>query len=159
MKLVICEDEKPIRDYIGRCAAEVDTDLKIEKYPDASAVLGPGFDADILFLDIQMPGIDGMKAARILRIAGHKCVIVFVTAIEERVFEAFDVGAAQYIVKPFEKEKLIRTIRKAIELAKENRAVSTLLCDDQADETTDSINRRTITIKSGGVSKIGRAHV
>lgn len=48
---------------------------------------------DILFLDIQMPGLDGMEAARKLRASGKKTVIIFVTALEEYVFKAFDVGA------------------------------------------------------------------
>ena len=72
----------------------------IESFADAGPVLTKSYDADILFLDIQMPGIDGMKAARIIRGIGKKTVIIFVTALEEQVFNAFDVGAFQYIVKP-----------------------------------------------------------
>ena len=46
-----------------------------------------------------MPGMDGMKAARILRTLGNKTIIIFVTAAREYVFQAFDVGAVQYILK------------------------------------------------------------
>ncbi len=66
-----------------------------------------------------MPGMDGMKAARILRTLGNKTIIIFVTAAKEYVFQAFDVGAVQYILKPFEKEKLVQTIKHVLELASE----------------------------------------
>ena len=123
MKIAICDDEKPIRDYIEKCVREVNSEAEVEQYEDASTMVSAKFDADILFLDIQMPGMDGMKAARILRTMGNKTIIVFVTAVEEYVFQAFDVGAVQYIVKPFDRSKLIDTIKKATELAKEKSSI------------------------------------
>ncbi len=83
MKLVICDDEKNIRDMIAECAAEVLGDISIECYPDAGIVASPEFDADILFIDIMMPGLNGMEAAGKLRENGKNTVIVFVTALEE----------------------------------------------------------------------------
>ena len=69
---------------------------------------------DILFLDIQMPGKNGMETARALRKRGMDTILIFVTAIEEYVFQAFDVGAFHYLVKPFEQEKFAEVLRNAI---------------------------------------------
>jgi len=57
---------------------------------------------DILFLDIQMSGKDGMETARELRKKDKNMILIFVTAVEEYVFQAFDVGAFHYIVKPID---------------------------------------------------------
>ncbi|MCR5237401.1 MAG: response regulator, partial [Lachnospiraceae bacterium] len=65
MKLAICDDEKAIRKYIADCVREVSEDIEIELFEDAEGIISPEFDADILLLDIQMPGIDGMKAAEV----------------------------------------------------------------------------------------------
>ena len=83
MKLAICDDEKRIRELIAESVRDVSGSIEIEFYTDAQGLLRPDFDADILFLDIQMPGIDGMKASKLLREAGKKTVLVFVTALEE----------------------------------------------------------------------------
>ena len=149
MKIAICDDEKSVRDHIEKCVREVEPEVTVEQYPDASSMVSASFDADILFLDIQMPGMDGMKAARILRTMGNKTIIVFVTAVEEYVFEAFDVGAVQYIVKPFDRNKLTETIRKALDLAKEKSDINAALLQANGSEEA----KRSITIKSGGVNR------
>ena len=149
MKIAICDDEKPIRDYIEKCVRVVNPDAVVEQYEDASDMVSARFDADILFLDIQMPGMDGMKAARILRTTGNKTIIVFVTAVEEYVFQAFDVGAVQYIVKPFDRSKLVETIKRAIALADERRSVEAALAETKDDEEEG----KSFLIKSGGVNR------
>ncbi|MCR5746125.1 MAG: LytTR family DNA-binding domain-containing protein [Lachnospiraceae bacterium] len=146
MKLAICDDEKRIRDLIAESVRDVSESMKIEFYADARGILAPDFDADILFLDIQMPGIDGMKAARMMREDGRKTVIVFVTALEEQVFNAFDVGALNYIVKPFKKDRIRAVIKKAIEQAEENGYIERTLSEKE--EGNESA--RSITVKSGG---------
>lgn len=145
MKLTICDDEKRIRDMIGKAAREVSENLELEYFSDAEEILAPDFDTDILFLDIQMPGENGMDAARQLRKSGKKMVIVFVTALEEEVFHAFDVGAFQYIVKPFGKERIKEVLQKTIAQAGELRNMEKLL-SRAGDE------KRTILVKSGGIS-------
>ena len=149
MKLAICDDEKRVRDVIAESVRDVSESIEIEFYADATGILAPGFDADILFLDIQMPGIDGMKAARLLRKDGKKTVIVFVTALEEQVFEAFDVGALNYIVKPFGKKRITEVIKRAISQADEVRYIEKAI-SGEADEKHLT---RTITIKTGGTNR------
>ena len=145
MKLAICDDEKRIRDIIAESVKEVSEKIEIEFYADAKGILSASFDCDILFLDIQMPGIDGMGAAKMLRSSGKKTVIVFVTALEDQVFNAFDVGAFNYIVKPFTKAKIIEVLNKAVKQAEDQRLVETAISEQEE-------AGRTITVKSGGTN-------
>ena len=71
-------------------------------------------DYDLIFLDIQMPGMDGMETAKMLRQDNENMILIFVTAAEEYVFQAFDVGAFHYLVKPFSDEKLKEVVTKAV---------------------------------------------
>ena len=145
MKLAICDDEKRIRDIIAESVKEVSEKIEIEFYADAKGILSASFDCDILFLDIQMPGIDGMGAAKMLRSYGKKTVIVFVTALEDQVFNAFDVGAFNYIVKPFTKAKIIEVLNKAVKQAEDQRLVEAAISEQEE-------AGRTITVKSGGTN-------
>ncbi len=149
MKLAICDDEKRIQDIISDAVRDLSAGIEIECFSNAKGILEPDFDADILFLDIQMPGIDGMKAARMIREEGKKTVIVFVTAFEEQVFNAFEVEAFQYIVKPFAITHLKEVMKKAIEKAEEIKNIERTLKEKKGED--GSI--RLITVKSGGTNR------
>ena len=69
---------------------------------------------DVLFLDIQMSGKNGMETARELRRRHEDTILIFVTAMSEYVFEAFDVDALHYLIKPFSDEKLQEVLDKAL---------------------------------------------
>ncbi len=64
---------------------------------------------DIVFLDVHMPGLNGVEAARAI---GRRARIVFVTAFEQYALAAFEQGAVDYLVKPFEEERLAETVRR-----------------------------------------------
>ena len=61
-----------------------------------------------------MPGMDGMETAKVLRQDNEDMILIFVTAAEAYVFQAFDVGAFHYLVKPFSDEKLKEVVTKAV---------------------------------------------
>lgn len=69
---------------------------------------------DILFLDIQMPGLDGLETAKALRRAGSACAIVFTTILKEYVFAAFEVEASDYLVKPIDPARFRRTMDRVL---------------------------------------------
>lgn len=115
MKVAICDDDKRIRDILAGYVREVSQKVEVEMYSDAQGILASDFDADILLLDIQMPGMDGMSAAGVLRDNAKDLIIIFVTALEDYVFKAFDVEAFQYIVKPFDEDKVKSVLSKAID--------------------------------------------
>lgn len=69
---------------------------------------------DVVFLDIRMPGLDGLELARVLAMIPDPPVVVFVTAYEDRAIEAFDVGAVDYLMKPVSRERLSNTMRRIV---------------------------------------------
>lgn len=67
---------------------------------------------DLIFLDLQMPGLDGFSVARSLR-RDQLPLVIFVTAFESHALQAFETGAVDYLLKPVRKERLIAAIAKA----------------------------------------------
>ena len=114
MQIAICDDEKSIGLILEEKIKKLLPDAVIEKYLSGDELIASGCEPDILFLDIQMPGMDGMETARILRQKNERMVLIFVTAVEEYVFQAFDVAAFHYLVKPFSDEKLKEVVTKAV---------------------------------------------
>ena len=139
MRIAICDDEKNIRELIG--------DKVVKQYPEAEIVFFSSGEElllsdshiDLLFLDIQMSGRNGMDTARELRKKDKNVILIFVTAVEEYVFQAFDVGAFHYIVKPINEAKFMDVLRKAV---------------DELDSKRKDVNEteeRYLMINSGGV--------
>ena len=114
MKIAVCEDEIEVQKMLAESIQKVCPNAEILSYLSGEALLKADEHIDILFLDIQMPGKNGMETARALRKRGMDTILIFVTAIEEYVFQAFDVGAFHYLVKPFEQEKFAEVLRNAI---------------------------------------------
>ena len=115
MRIAICDDEKNIRELIGKKVTTLYPDAAIIFCQSGEELLLSDKHIDILFLDIQMMGRNGMETARELRKRGNKVILIFVTAVEEYVFQAFDVGAFHYIVKPIEDSKFADVLQKAVD--------------------------------------------
>ncbi|MGW3315271.1 LytR/AlgR family response regulator transcription factor [Streptomyces fungicidicus] len=71
---------------------------------------------DVVFLDIQMPGLDGLDLARLLTGFARPPLVVFVTAHEDFAVQAFDLKAVDYVLKPVRRERLAEAVRRAVEL-------------------------------------------
>lgn len=115
MKIAICDDEKEMRDILAGKVQFRYPSAEISCYKSGEELLSRGADVDILFLDIQMPGLDGMETARRFRRNHKSTILIFVTAMEEYVFLAFDVEAFHYLVKPFSDEKFASVLYRAVE--------------------------------------------
>ena len=115
MQIAICDDEKNIRELISEKVLKQFPEAEVDFYSSGDELLLSDKPIDILFLDIQMSGRNGMEAARELRKKDKKIIIVFVTAAEEYVFQAFDVGAFHYIVKPIDDEKFTDVLCRAVD--------------------------------------------
>ena len=115
MRIAICDDEKNIRELIGNKVAKQYPDTKIVFFASGEELILSEEKIDILFLDIQMNGRNGMETARQLRKKDKKIIIIFVTAIEDYVFQAFDVGAFHYLVKPIDDVKFADVLHRATE--------------------------------------------
>ena len=115
MRIAICDDEKNIRELIGNKVVKQYPDAEIISFQFGEELLLSDEYIDILFLDIQMTGIDGMETARELRKKDKNVILIFVTAVEEYVFQAFDVGAFNYIVKPIDDGKFSDVLHRAVD--------------------------------------------
>ena len=139
MRIAICDDEKNIRELIGDKVTKQYPEAEIIFFSSGEELLLADKNIDLLFLDIQMSGRNGMDTARELRKKDKKVILIFVTAVEEYVFQAFDVGAFHYIVKPINEAKFIDVLRKAV---------------DELDSKRKDVNEteeRYLMINSGGV--------
>ena len=114
MQIAICDDEVFMVQILEEKIKKLLPDAVIDKYLSGDELIASGSKPDILFLDIQMPGMDGMETAKMLRQDIEDMILIFVTAAEEYVFQAFDVGAFHYLVKPFSDEKLKEVVTKAV---------------------------------------------
>ena len=115
MRIGICDDEKCIRDLIESKIKKHYLNADIVFFSSGEELLSSDISIGVLFLDIQMSGRNGMEIARELRRKGEKTIIIFVTAIEEYVYQAFDVGAFHYLVKPIDDVKFASVLHRAIE--------------------------------------------
>ena len=104
IKIAICDDEANIRAYLSLLIGAQSCPCEIVEYTSADDCLADHREIDLLFLDIELApsGPDGMALARKIRerTSGTQPVIIFVTGYEQYVFDAFDVGAFQYLLKP-----------------------------------------------------------
>ena len=116
MNIAICDDEKAIREQIKELIEK--TGLCPELFETGDGLLAAGKQFDIVFLDIQMEGTDGIETAKKLRErsalkGAEDTILIFITAIREYVFEAFDVAAFHYLLKPIEEDKFREVFRRA----------------------------------------------
>ena len=68
---------------------------------------------DLIFLDIQMPGLDGFEMLKALPASSPKPLVIFVTGFHEHAMAAFDANAIAYLLKPIEPERLRETVERA----------------------------------------------
>ena len=115
MRIAICDDEKNIRELIASKVLKQYPEAEIVFFSSGEELLLSDKNIDILFLDIQMSGRNGMETARELRKKDKTVVLIFVTAVEEYVFQAFDVGAFNYIVKPIDDTKFEDVLCRAVD--------------------------------------------
>ena len=118
MRIAVCDDEPEILNDIERKIHRLYPEMEVFLYEDGQTLPDAKIAFDILFLDIRMEGRDGMETARALRGTGSRAVIIFVTALEEYVYDAFDVGAFHYLVKPLDGAKFFNVLKKAVEECK-----------------------------------------
>lgn len=120
IRIAICDDEANIRAYLASLIGAQSCPCEIVEYASAGDFLADHREFDFLFLDIELApsgsGLDGMALARKIRerATGTQPVIIFVTGHERYVFDAFDVGAFQYLLKPVDEEKFAQVFSRAV---------------------------------------------
>jgi DNA-binding LytR/AlgR family response regulator len=116
MMLVVLavDDEPPALDELAYLLTADDRVAHVHRAGDATEALRVLRDTEVdaVFLDIRMPGLDGMELARILRRFARPPAIVFVTAYDDGAVDAFDLGVTDYVRKPVRAERLGESLRR-----------------------------------------------
>lgn len=136
MQIVICDDEQKSIEYYRTLFREIcddnDVQASFKEYKSGDQLLFNVEEivkeADILFLDVKMPGTNGIDTAKKLREHGYEGEIIFLTMTKEAVFYAFDVRAMNYLVKDASSRQRIEDVLlKAVEVAREKSSEYLLL--------------------------------
>lgn len=113
MNIAVCDDEEVISGHIRDMIKKINPDLWIDTYVSGEELLSSGKQFDIVFLDIMMDGINGIDAAKSLRAENEDTVLIFITGAKEYVFDAFDVSAFHYLLKPIKEDKFKEVFERA----------------------------------------------
>ncbi|HET9384397.1 MAG TPA: response regulator transcription factor [Gemmatimonadales bacterium] len=114
MRAVIVDDEAPARRRLRGVLQQINTVTRIDECAsgrDAVELLKRGA-PDLVFLDIQMPDLDGFAVAAAASDT-RPPAIIFVTAYDEHAVRAFEIQAFDYLLKPFDDERVVATVRRA----------------------------------------------
>jgi DNA-binding LytR/AlgR family response regulator len=119
INLAICDDETFQRRYLTTLvkdwAAAACLSLRVDCFESAEQfVYGKIIDYDILLLDIQMGGQNGVELAKDLRKEDERLVIIFITAMPDFIQNGYDVSALHYLMKPVDEGKLFDVLNKAV---------------------------------------------
>lgn len=121
-QIAICDDEsiicKLLEGLVKEWAKEKAIRVKIEIFSSSESFLfayeeDKGF--DILLLDIEMPGMNGVDLAQIIREENKSIQIIFITGYMDYIAQGYDVEALNYLLKPVNEEKLFEVLNKAME--------------------------------------------
>lgn len=143
IQTIIIDDEPLAREIVRRYVSDL---IQIS----VVAECGDGFDAlrqiqelkpDLLFLDIQMPKLDGFE---LLEVLDYNPAIIFTTAFDQFAIKAFEMNAVDYLLKPFSKERFNTAVQKAIQrigLEKSNPDFSLDKLKENIQESRDTLDR------------------
>ncbi|WP_325894836.1 LytR/AlgR family response regulator transcription factor [Grimontia sp. NTOU-MAR1] len=112
MRAIIADDEPILRHHLSRLLGTVSYDIDVvgsAKDGIEALDLIKTLQPDVVFLDIRMPGLDGLEVANLLSEMQTPPRIIFVTAYDHYAIEAFEHGAIDYLIKPIDEKRLNKT--------------------------------------------------
>ena len=130
--IAIVEDEKEFSDqlteYLRQYEKENEVEIKVSVFHDGESILD-GYTSiyDAIFLDIQMPGIDGMQTAEAIREMDEEVVLMFITNMAQYAISGYAVGALDFVMKPISyytfAMKVGRVLKRVQKKAKEQHTI------------------------------------
>ena len=135
MKIMIVDDEQLARDRLSRMISGFDGHEVVGEAGNGieAVKLASSVAPEVVLLDIRMPGMDGLEAARHFEAFEEPPAVIFCTAYEEHAVEAFDLQAVGYLLKPVRKENLEGALGKAQRI---NKAQLAALAEEQPPRRT-----------------------
>lgn len=118
MRIAVCDDEKIYFDELNQLFYEysnmINDTICATYFKSGEALLSSQIEFDMVFMDYQMEGLDGLEAARILRTKNANIAIIFLTNYPQVVFRSFEVNTFRFLVKPVKKEELFAALNAYI---------------------------------------------
>lgn len=126
IKVAIVEDSnneaEKLMKYLARFEKESKEQLHCTRYHDGVTFLEEkNNDFDIVFMDIMLPGINGMEAAERMRKTNTQTILIFVTNMLNYAVKSYEVDALDYIVKPISYERVVFKLQKALRILEANK--------------------------------------
>lgn len=163
MRIAVCDDEREQREYlcslISKWSQKNNIRTDVTEFSSAEGFMF-GYSPesfDLLLLDIQMDGKDGVTLARELREKDGKIQIVFITALSEYISEGYEVAALHYLIKPVREEKLFSCLERALNLRSEDGKTLILtengerVCLNENDiEAVEAVSHNSVLYTSDG---------
>ena len=120
LKVLVVYDEELARERILSLLAEAKHDYEISESPNGKDALKKikSIKPEVIFLDIQMPGLDGISLAEKIN---YPAEFIFVTAYDKYAIKAFEMNALDYLLKPFDKERFFKTLKRVNEKLSNDR--------------------------------------
>jgi len=132
IKAAVIEDKDKDAEQLSACLQnykkEKNEEIDIIRYKNAKNFLeNYRSDYDIVFFDIELPGLSGMEAAKSLRKLDDNVIIIFVTNMAQFAVKGYEVDALDYIVKPVKYQKLLFVLQKAVNIIEAGRDAELLV--------------------------------
>ena len=114
MLIAICDDEPMLCNFLKNelyfYFNEHNIDAVVETYGDGHSLLNASQRFELIILDYQMPGINGLQTAKEIRSVNKNCTILFLTSFPEIVYDTFEYDTFRFLIKPLDKEKLYEAL-------------------------------------------------
>jgi len=143
LKALIVDDEYPARQELRYMLQDYKDIEVVGEATNAKEALNlvSALDYSVLFLDINMPGMNGLELSRAIQKKPNPPLIVFVTAYEEHALEAFEVNAVDYLLKPLDEKRLKQAIDRIRHIVEHRQHPTTAPSKDIVETDKGSFNR------------------
>lgn len=154
MKTLIVDDEPIARRVLREELEQLDDIEIVGEAADGSAAIAAilKFSPELVFLDLQMPGLSGFEVIKKLPSAGRIPMVVIVTAYDQHAIQAFEAGAIDYLLKPISQDRLALAVERAMRLRNRPGAMAERLANMQ--EVAESPHVRSQSPQIGPARRI-----
>lgn len=129
LKIAVCDNDRVAGAYLEKLTKQC-VEAQVSVFYDGEGLIRDSADYDIILLDISLSddggGLNGVEVARKIR-EKSETIIIFVTALREYVFEGYDVGAFNYLLKPIDENKFREVLEKAVRRVRREKSDDALI--------------------------------